>query len=148
MRTRAWGLFLVSAVGLLASPALARQDDLFSVVRRAPPQEVNAPEARKVGHFTAYRDNASETKQVDGLGLYATSKGKAVDLTAPDRMMDGPDGSLFSQAAGVGWRNKNMSAMVGYMKPSSIKSATHFENERTPIYRARARFGVGWALHF
>ena len=62
--------------------------------------------------------------------------------------MDGPSGSLFSQAAGVGWRNKNMSAMFGYMKPSSVKSATHFENDRAPIYKSRARFGVGWALHF
>lgn len=151
MRTGAWGLCViafVSVLGVGASPASAQQDDLFLAARRSESQDVKKPDQGKVAHFSIYRSDAPSVSEADGVGLYATSKGKALDLTSPDRMLDGPSGSLFSQAAGVGWRNKNMSAMFGYMKPSSVKSATHFENDRAPIYKSRARFGVGWALHF
>jgi hypothetical protein len=100
-------------------------------------------------HFTAYSvRGAAPHGPVDGMGLYATTKGAAVDLTAPDHMLEGPSGSLFNQAAGFGWRNHNVSAMVGYMKPSSIKSATEFSNDYIPQFKSSARFGIGWAMHF
>ena len=150
-----WGAFgpcaIFGSLGvvLAASPAAAYQDDLFSVVRQTPPEVVvTATSETKQTHFLAYRNAAPARAEAQGFGMYATAKGAAVDLSAPDQMIDGPSGSLFSQSAGLGWRNKNVSAMVGYMKPSSVKSATHFEDEHTPVYKTRARFGVGWALHF
>ncbi len=143
-----------SRIGLAAlvigsAPVAASAEDLFSVVRRAPapPAKVSDP-TNRVTHVTVYNTTTPRGGETSGVGLYATAHGEAVDLTAPDRMLDGPSGSLFSQAAGVGWRRRNVSAMVGYMKPSSVRSATRFEDDTGPAYRTRARFGVGWALHF
>ena len=103
----------------------------------------------KTPHFTVYNYQGEQpVMRADGMGLFAKSKDSAVDLASPDRMVDGPSGSLFNQAAGLGWRNHNISAMVGYMKPSSVKSATEFSDEHTPTFKSSARFGLGWSLHF
>jgi hypothetical protein len=108
---------------------------------------VKAPE--KIPHFSVYSYRGEQPRgAADGVGLYATSKDQAIDLTSPDRTLQGPSGSLFNQAAGIGWRSHNVSAMVGYMKPSSVKSATQFNDDYTPAFRPRARVGVAWSLHF
>lgn len=145
---RSGAVWLCVASSLVAAGSAAAQDDLFSVARRS--ETVPAPTAaqERPRHFTLYRNAAPARAETDGFGMYATSKGTAFDLTSAGERVEGPSGSLFSQSAGLGWRNKNMSAMVGYMKPSSVKSATHFDDEHTPVYRSRARFGLGWALHF
>lgn len=103
----------------------------------------------KLTHFSAYSfRGAAPRGSVDGVGLYATASGTAVDLTSPDHMLEGPSGSLFNQAAGFGWRNHNVSAMVGYMKPSSVRSATGFTDDYAPQFKSSARLGLGWAMHF
>lgn len=139
--------WVVSGLALMAGSAAA-QDDLFSVARRAETGPASTDASGHERRFTLYRNADPVRGETEGFGMYATTKGAAFDLTSPGERVDGPSGSLFSQSAGLGWRSRNMSAMVGYMKPSSVKSATHFEDEHTPVYRSRARFGLGWALHF
>lgn len=101
-------------------------------------------------HFTAYSERGGAVRSApDGVGLFATARDRAVDLQSMDQLQDGPSGSLFNQAAGIGWKNHNMSAMVGYMKPSSVKSATRFQSDDyAPRFKTSARLGVGWSLHF
>jgi hypothetical protein len=82
----------------------------------------------------------------DGIGLYAMAKSQAVDLTSPDRMLNGPK-SPYAQAAGVAWRRANMTAMFGYMRPSSYHSA-YFPDDHTPSFRTSSRVGLGFALHY
>lgn len=130
-------------------PLSARAEQTF--VGPVGPTPVTTPEPAKARpiHFMAYSSRGQEVREsADGMGLFAKAKDDAVDLTDPDHMVDGPSGSLFNQAAGIGWRNHNVSAMFGYMKPSSIKSATQFSDEHTPTFKSSARFGLGWSLHF
>ncbi len=135
------------AFALVALAPLAARAEITAFEGPAAPRR--NPE--RLGHFTAYsyRGGAPERGSAEGVGLYAKSGDTALDLTSPDRMLDGPNGSLFNQAAGVGWRSHNMSAMFGYMKPSSIRSATQFQSDDyTPRFKSSARVGVGWAMHF
>ena len=81
-----------------------------------------------------------------GFGVFAAVKGRAVDATAPDRLVNGPDGSLFDQSAGLGWRRDNVSAMVGYMHPSTDHPL--YQDESVSYRRPRGRFGIGLSLHY
>lgn len=136
-----WRPFLALAAAALPTMALALPVGPTDGHKPKPPE--------KTPHFSVY-SYRGETPQgpAEGVGLYATSRDRAIDLTSPDRTLEGPSGSLFNQAAGIGWRSHNMSAMVGYMKPSSVRSATQFSHDDAPAFRPRARFGVGWSLHF
>jgi hypothetical protein len=112
--------------------------------------EAPKPKVQRTTHFTTWSDQGGTSRSdAPGVGLFATSGHTAVDLTAPTEMLDGPNGSLFNTAAGIGWHSGHMSAMFGYMKPSSVKSATQFRSDTyTPAYKNSARVGVGWSLHF
>jgi hypothetical protein len=139
-------LAAIIALGLTSIPCAVCAQQLVTPEGPLPARQKPVD---RMPHFTAYSvRGAAPRGPVDGMGLYATTKGTAVDLTSPDHMLEGPSGSLFNQAAGFGWRNHNVSAMVGYMKPSSIKSATEFSNDYIPQFKSSARFGVGWAMHF
>ncbi|MDP9103548.1 MAG: hypothetical protein M3N05_06025 [Pseudomonadota bacterium] len=134
---------IAAALALLPGAAMAAQ----LVTPDGPAAPVKS--VMKLPHFNAYSVRGGAPRgTVDGMGLYATARGSAVDLTAPDHMLEGPSGSLFNQAAGFGWRNHNVSAMVGYMKPSSVRSATGFTDASVPRFKSSARFGLGWAMHF
>jgi len=81
-----------------------------------------------------------------GFGVFAAVKGRAVDATEPDRLMNGPDGNLFDESAGLGWRRDNVSAMVGYMHPSTERPL--YVDENIAYHRPRGRFGIGLSLHY
>jgi hypothetical protein len=81
-----------------------------------------------------------------GFGLFATVKDRSVDVASPDRLVEGPNGSLFDQSAGLGWRHDNLSAMVGYMHPSSERPLSIDDN--IAYHRPRGRVGIGLALHY
>ncbi len=81
-----------------------------------------------------------------GFGVFATVRGRAVDATSPDRLVNGPNGSLFDQSAGLGWRRDRVSAMVGYMRPSSDRP--EYQDQSISYHRPRGRFGIGLSLHY
>jgi hypothetical protein len=91
-------------------------------------------------------DRPSSASVHDGVGLYAMARSQAIDLTSPGRVMSGPK-SPYAQAAGLAWRRANMTAMFGYMRPSSYRSNA-FPDDRTPSFRTSSRVGLGFALHY
>ena len=82
----------------------------------------------------------------DGLGLIATVKDHAVDVVSPTQMINGPSGSLFDEAAGLGWRRDNLSAMIGYMRPDDQRP--DYRDESVSYHKPRARVGLGLSLHY
>ena len=91
----------------------------------------------------------SAGRKVDGLGLFATLREQSIDLAGlGDGVVSGPTGSPFGTAAGLGWRRDNMSAMVGYMRPSLTKADWRSYDIHTTNFQERAHMGVGLSLHF
>lgn len=124
----------------------------LSIVMLAGAAAASSASGQTVGRFTGHPvlslrpySPSAPPLAADGPGLYVTSRGRAVDLAAPDGLMDGPRGALFDQAAGFGWKSRNVSAMVGYMKPTDSRA---FDDGRSTYIHPRTRVGIGLAIHF
>lgn len=85
-------------------------------------------------------------RTADGFGLYAAVQGQGVDMTRPTELMNAPNGALFDEAAGLGWRRRNLSAMVGYMRPDGDRPL--YVDEGQAYRRPRGRVGFGLSLHY
>jgi hypothetical protein len=87
-----------------------------------------------------------QLQTANGFGVFATVRDRSVDLTAPDHLTNGPNGVLFDEAAGIGWRHSNVSAMVGYMRP--VNDRPVYVDEGLQIRGEHGRVGVGLSLHY
>ncbi len=93
---------------------------------------------------TPEHDGAIET--VSGFGLFARIRDRSIDAAAPGRLVQGPEGSLFDESAGLGWRQDNVSAMVGYMRPSAAHPV--YQDQNISYHQPHGRFGIGLALQY
>jgi hypothetical protein len=108
----------------------------------------------RAGTFAAARrpdgaqgaDHALALRSANGLGVFATVRDQAVDAASPDHLVKGPSGSLFDEAAGLGWRRDNLSAMVGYMRPEDRQP--DYRDPTIIYHRSRPRVGFGLSLHY
>ena len=84
-----------------------------------------------------------------GFGLFASSGHRTVNLAQPTSWSVNPDASTSGTAVGLGWRAKNLSATMGYVRPSTTSGADAFStNDGAQRFRPRSMVGIGFALHY